>query len=437
MPARELSPSESLRLRRWQIVTAGTLLIGYTGYYLCRSNLAVAAPLMLAESGPPEFTRSTLGIIASGGALTYALGKLFTGIAGDFLGGRRMFLLGMTGAAAATAWFGLSTGAMWFLLAWAINRLAQSAGWGGLVKVTSHWFPGRSYGSVMGALSLSYLFGDACCRLILGWIIAAGADWRQIFLISAATLAGLALVLRTTLKASPAVVGLPEQEIHPANVFGAAGASSAPASLRDLLAPFLSRRSFWLVLATSFGLTMIREALNVWIPTYLVDVHRLTGASAAQLSALVPLAGGASTLIAGPLSDRLTNRLTLAGPLLAMATAALAYLATPSAAAHTPASALALGLAAFGLLGPYSLLAGAMALDLGGRRGSATAVGLIDTAGYLGAVLSGYLLGRLVDTLGWPAVFLTLAGVCLASVAVVWLYIRDQGIATVPQNVAL
>jgi sugar phosphate permease len=40
---------------------------------------------------------------------------------------------------------------------------------------------------------------------------------------------------------------------------------------------------------------------------------------------------------------------------------------------------------AFLVLGPYSLLAGAIAVELGGRRGSATAAGLIDTAGHLGA----------------------------------------------------
>lgn len=432
---RGATPEE--RLRRWQFVTAATLLVGYTGYYLCRSNLSVAAPLMLEASGPEGFSRQTLGMIASAGALAYALGKFVTGVAGDFAGGRTMFLLGMIGAAAATAWFGLSSSVTFFVIAWAFNRLVQSAGWGGLVKVTSHWFPARSYGSVMGALSLSYLFGDAVCRLVLARFIAYGADWRQIFLGSAAALAGLALIVRFTLKASPEAVGLPLQTINPANVYGAAGAEGAPAGLRDLLEPYLRRRTFWLVLAMSFGLTMIREALNVWIPTYLVDVHGHTSATAAQLSALFPLAGGASTLLAGSMSDRATNRLALVWPLLAIATAALAFLASPAAATHTQASTVALVLAAFCLLGPYSLLAGAIALDFGGRRGSATAAGLIDTAGYLGAVLSGYLLGTIVERQGWPAVFLTLAGVCFASVVVVWIYTREHATVAAPQRLSV
>ena len=68
-------------------------------------------------------------MIASAGALAYALGKFVTGVAGDFVGGRTMFLLGMIGAAVATAWFGLSSGMTFFVIAWAFNRLVQSAGW--------------------------------------------------------------------------------------------------------------------------------------------------------------------------------------------------------------------------------------------------------------------------------------------------------------------
>jgi OPA family glycerol-3-phosphate transporter-like MFS transporter len=79
---------------------------------------------------------------------------------------------------------------------------------------------------------------------------------------------------------------------------------------------------------------------------------------------------------------------------------------------------------AFWLLGPYSLLAGAVALDFGGRRGSATAAGLIDTAGYLGAVLSGFAVGRIVETSGWPSAFRALAAVAAATLMAALAYGR-------------
>ena len=40
--------TEAVRLRRWQGLTVGLMVLGYAGYYLCRSNLAVML-LSIAE----------------------------------------------------------------------------------------------------------------------------------------------------------------------------------------------------------------------------------------------------------------------------------------------------------------------------------------------------------------------------------------------------
>jgi sugar phosphate permease len=66
---------------------------------------------------------------------------------------------------------------------------------------------------------------------------------------------------------------------------------------------------------------------------------------------------------------------------------------------------------AFCLLGPYSYLAGAMALDFGGKEGSATASGLIDGFGYFAGILSGNGMAHLAVTYGWQTMFLVLAAV--------------------------
>ena len=54
-----------------------------------------------------------------------------------------------------------------------------------------------------------------------------------------------------------------------------------------------------------------------------------------------------------------------------------------------------IGVIAFCLLGRYSYLAGASALDFGGKQGGAASSGLIDGVGYLGGVLAGDSVARL------------------------------------------
>lgn len=74
----------STPLQRWQVRTAAGLFVGYSAYYLCRSNLAVAAPLLIREFGSQGLNKEVLGQLASVGVLFYALGKVFNGVLGDF-----------------------------------------------------------------------------------------------------------------------------------------------------------------------------------------------------------------------------------------------------------------------------------------------------------------------------------------------------------------
>jgi sugar phosphate permease len=155
------------RLFRWQVLTVAFMLVGYSGYYLCRSDFSVTLPLIadeLAARGfAPDFVRIRLGAIASLGVMAYAAGKFPAGAISDFFGGKRNFLGGMVGSAAFTLLFALAGGLPMFTLAWIGNRLVQSLGWGGMVKVSSRWFSYHSYGTVMGIISLSVLCNSSGC----------------------------------------------------------------------------------------------------------------------------------------------------------------------------------------------------------------------------------------------------------------------------------
>jgi MFS transporter, OPA family, glycerol-3-phosphate transporter len=402
--------AEQSRLTRWQLVTGMALLVGYSGYYLCRSNLSVVASALVADP-TAGIDRTAIGLISSAGILAYACGKSVTGMAGDFFGGRLLFLGGLFLSVAATLAFSASSTVPMFLLCWVTNRFVQSAGWAGLTKTAAHWYPARRYGTVMSLLSLSFLFGDAVGRYALGGLLTSGMSWRAVFLLSAGVLGVIGLLDTAILRGSPRDVGLPEPAINAGNVFGAGGAASRPERLADLLTPYLISPTFWMVCGLSFGMTLVREAFNTWIPAYLVDAHHLPQGTAAQYSALFPLLGGVSSIAVGVTTDRVPsgNRVALMVPAMALCTISLAALGLGTARHDLTLSLVAIGSTAFCLLGPYTLLAGAIAMDIGGRKGSATAAGLIDTAGYAGGTFSGLAVGRLAETGGWVSVFNVLA----------------------------
>jgi OPA family glycerol-3-phosphate transporter-like MFS transporter len=87
---------------------------------------------------------------------------------------------------------------------------------------------------------------------------------------------------------------------------------------------------------------------------------------------------------------------------------------------------------AFCILGPYSYLGGAYALDFGGKQAGAAASGLIDGIGYLGGILAGDTVARVSVSFGWKGVFVALAVVCaLAAASSAYLYLWSASSGTV------
>jgi OPA family glycerol-3-phosphate transporter-like MFS transporter len=54
-----------------------------------------------------------------------------------------------------------------------------------------------------------------------------------------------------------------------------------------------------MVCLLSLGTTLLRETFNLWTPTYFAEYVGLSNAEAASRSALFPLFGGVSVLVAG------------------------------------------------------------------------------------------------------------------------------------------
>lgn len=405
----------------WPVLTVVLMVVGYSGYYLCRSNLSVARPLILDEF--KDLDKAKIGLIASVATVLYAFGKFFHGSLADRLGGRRLFLYGMVGAVLFTFFFGLSSGLLAFGIFWSANKLVQSAGWVGMVKMTSRWFSHKTYGRAMGVISLSYLFGDFFSRLLLGQLINHGLGWRQIFFVSAAILGAIAIPCWILLRNAPGDRGLPEPEAGDKTLFHRDRPHKMP--LGQLLKVLFKSRGFWTVCTLSFGFTFMRETFNEWTPTYLHEVGRLSTGDAAQASSLFPLFGGFSVLAVGYLADRLRNRALLITAGLALGTIGLLLLGLNLVTAPMAIVALT-AVIGFVLIGPYSLLGGAISLDFGGKDASATACGWIDGIGYVGGILSGYVIAEVAEQAGWKSAFLILAAVSAPSCIVAAFYRKAE-----------
>jgi sugar phosphate permease len=399
--------------RRRRTVVLVALFAAYASFYLCRANVDAALPLLSRAYG---YDKEELGRLASIGILAYAAGKISLGPIGDVIGGRRSIVLAITGSVLASFAFGASASLVALTLFAAVNRWFQAGGWVGVVHVCSREFAPEERGSNMGSISTSYEIGNVISLLLCAALVRSGLGWRALFVVNPILFGAIGF-------AAVRAIGFLARERRAADdVERAAPASSWFARVKWLS----SVGSFWMALLLSFMLTFVRTGFLTWTPTFIAEITAHEGGTisgAILKSAVFPATGVAGALLAGRASDRLGpgRRAPLIAASLGLLVVSILVLAHAGFTSSTWVL-LAIGASGLFLLGPYSLVGGAIALDVGATRAAATAAGLIDAIGYLGASLAGVLLGTMAQRHGWSAAFdiLAVASSVAALAAAAW-----------------
>jgi OPA family glycerol-3-phosphate transporter-like MFS transporter len=385
-----------------------TLVVGYAAFYLCRANVEAAFPLLKQGFG---FSKTQLGLLSSVPIAAYAVGKVLMGALGDVIGGKRLIVLAAAGSVAATFAFGASGALGAFIVCASANRFFQSGGWSGAVHVIARRFEPARHGLVMGVMSTSYELGNVVALLLCSAITRVLSGWRPLFVVNPLLLGAVGLFVVLALPAG----GPPRDAQQTAETL-----DRDEPLLRGILISLARRPAFWIAVALSVLLTFLRVGFLTWTPMYLYEVsHSADISGAIAKAAFFSSAGVLAALSTGALSDRFGpgRRAPLMAGSLAVVVVLVLVLAHGNVRSPLPA-ALIIGGIGFFLLGPYSLLAGALALDVSGKRGAATAAGIIDGAGYLSASSAGVLLGKLAEERGWSAAFDAMAGVALVATLV-------------------
>lgn len=412
------------------------LVVSYAAFYLCRANVEPALNMLAIEHG---YDNEQLGAVMSIALFVYAIGKLVLGPLADVWGGKRLLVLSLLATALVSLSIGLSNAPARFgagpglLVVGALvvaNRFVQAGGWGGVVDVVAIAYAPARRGTVMGILSASYDVGNVVALVLSAAIVDCGAGWRALFVVNPAIVLVVAIVVAVALEV-PA--GGDPQKPEPR-------ATRKDVSLSSISTHLAKQPSFWLASVLSFLLTFVRAGFMTWTPKFLYDVSVAADvpspvSSSIARSALFGVAGILGSVITGRLSDRLGpgRRAPIMSVSLGLLVVSILVLAHSGVTSPWLA---ALGIATCGLflLGPYSLLSGAVSLDVAGSRdrgpadengdatpivsGAATAAGFIDAVGYAGASFAAFVLGSVSKRAGWTAAFDVVAAISLVALLV-------------------
>jgi OPA family sugar phosphate sensor protein UhpC-like MFS transporter len=409
LAGRLVGPDRRYERWRWQIFAITWL--AYAGFYLTRKSFAVAKIDMGSASGL-GISNAQMSWIDGASLLTYAVGQFLCGVCGDRFGTRKVVLLGMTGSVLAAVAMGSSSLVPWLIFFSALQGLFQSTGWSPLAKNMGAFFSQTERGTVMGLWLTNYAAGGFLGSLYAGYV-GGLFGWRYAFFIPAATLAVILLLFIRFQRNKPEDVGLPPIEVYHGENQPVLSTTENAAPTGNgswhVLVEVLKSPMVLLLALVYFFMKPARYAILLWGPKYLSEQLHTGMAKSGSLGGLFELAGPISVFLAGVVSDRFfgTRRNPVCVVCLFASGVLLFFLNKfPHTAATLGASLFFLGLLLFP---PDSLVSGTAAIDFGTRRGAATAAGLINGCGSLGAFFGGTIPGLFHDRWGWNGVFACLS----------------------------
>ena len=387
----------------WRKHILMTTWIAYASFYLCRTNISIAIPGIMAEFA---ITKTQMGGVLSSLFIAYAIGQFINGQFADKFGARKMITIGILLSAVMNIIFGFIGGILILMMVvWALNGYFQSMGWSSCVKTIANWFPLKRRGKTCGILGTSYQMGNVLSWLLGGFIIG-NFGWRFGFWVPALIFIAVGIFWYRKAKNAPEEVGLPTIEEEERGIAAGDIRKDHHIGFKKTAKMTLLNPYIWAVGLGLLCLNIIRYGFLDWVPTYMFEVQKLSISTAAYKSLLLPFAGSLGALSAGYISDKIfKSKRSPVIVLMLLLLVLFTWIYPQIPVGDWLSGILVLMAIGFMLYGPHVIMVTAMPMDYGTRKAAGSATGFIDGMGYIGASITGITSGWLIDTFGWSAAF--------------------------------
>ncbi|MFW9942966.1 MAG: MFS transporter [Candidatus Thorarchaeota archaeon] len=394
--------------KSWRMRIFFTVWITYMIYYIGRTNISIAQPFIMDEFG---IEKAVMGLIGSVFFLAYAFGQFVNGFLGDKIGARRFITIGLIISSIINLFMGFAFDFIWvaFLL-WGLNGYFQSMGWAPSVKTIANWHRAEERGKWSSRLATSYLLGG-----VVSWVIAIfitenlNLNWRFSFIFPGIIMLLMAIHFFIRVRNAPEECGLPtiEEEFEGKMELGDCREDEFVGFKYTAKTVFFTRT----VLFASFGLfclNMVRYGLTNWLPTLLSEEITSADKFAVWKAIFYPIGGSIGVLVGAWISDKFIDKRripVICSFFILLSITLLIYTLLP------PLD-MVFGIPVLVLIGilnfaPHALLVSTIPMEFGTRKAASAATGFIDGWGYIGAAITSFFSGALIEATGsWAAYLL-------------------------------
>jgi len=411
--APEAPPDHAWPFRMRRATNWIPLGITYATFYMGRYNFNV----IKGDLGKLySLDKAQVGAIATAGFWTYAASVIVNGPLADKFGGRRAILFGALGTFLMNAIIGVL-----FLRGWTLHLVIgmsflygtsmyfQSFGALSVVKINAAWFHVRErgvFGGIFGAMiSSGYLLAITVGGFVYGrskaaWGLSAKAI-APVFLIPALAILVMFVVDWFRVRDTPKHAGFDDFDTGDATHAHDSASGEAP-GMFDIFRRVAAHPVIRVIALAEFCTGFVRQGLLLYFIEFLSEVHGVKVGSWMQTFAgLGVTAGGiCGGILCGWLSDRFfeSRRPPVAFIFYLGQIGALLLLGYVKSAAL---ASFMIGVSCMWIFGVHGMLSGTASADFGGKKGAATATGMLDGVQYIASGLTGFGLGWLLKRYHW------------------------------------
>ncbi len=358
-------------------------LVYFTGY-LTRINFASIIQSVVSETG---FSKSALSAIPVCLFVAYAVGQVVNGRLGDKIAPQGLILCGLASSTVINVVFPFcSSSIVLMCVLWAINGFVQAMLWPPIIQIMVRTMSEQEYNSNVALLTIGSTGAKVAIFLLAPVVISFGG-WKSVMLISAgfgAMTTASFFLCRGRIQMQPLPSCDPTEK-------QSKGFRLPRASVMPILFIFLA-----IILHG-----MLRDGLDTWMPSYLVEVFRFSDSSAIFSRVFLAIFGVISIMLSRRIYDRFfKNEIACAAWLFGFSTlAALVLFVGFNAGA-------VLTIVMMMLISGIQCGINLMLISYVPKRfrhygGISTITGLLDAFAYVGSAASTYGVAVIAEKLGW------------------------------------
>ncbi|HIH2763116.1 MAG TPA: MFS transporter [Candidatus Azoamicus sp.] len=365
-----------------------SMFIGYMFFYFTRKSLIFVSPLVINDM---NISLSEFGIINTSFYIVYAISKFISGIISDRSNPKYIMIFGLmfTGIFNMCIMF-FSYNINLILIFWILNAFFQGWGWPPINKYLSYFYSKNERGFWWSIYSLSHNLGGAIIPIIVGFL-SISLGWK----ISIGLVGFISVIMSFFLiKIMFEIPDISEKNLTK---------NYTISSFKNVFS-ILNNKNIWLLSFSYLFIYIIKTSINDWTVLFLVNQKKYDLVSAGISIFYFELFGILGMIFSGWITDkflfghRIFYIFISANFLIVFS---LIFWNIP--AGYQKIDYIIVGIIGFFIFGPQMLI-GLIASECVSKNFACTSNGFVGTWGYLGAAITGYPFGFIIN-LSWNIYF--------------------------------